>query len=1345
MYKKTFKQKLTSSLLVFLLMFQTVIGVFAPLNFSVEAPFIESQEASAAASWYGTAGWGYRKKITIDHDKVANSNQTNFPVLINRIDEDWRTVANNGKVGQDDGGDFLFTSSDGQTKLSHEIEKYTITTGELVAWVKIPTLSYSADTEIYLYYGNASCADQWDASGGTWDSNFKLVQHLQEDPSTGAPQMIDSTNLSNDGTSAGTMLTEDQAAGQIDGSLEFDGTDDYVAVADVASLDFGTSDFTISAWVYSNGYFNQGSAWNSIVSKGALSGTPTEFYGFFIDSSNKINFVIIDDNYNIIGPDISNGWHHLVGYRSGNNTYLYVDGAYIGTSVVSGSVGGVDSFYVGRDGGLVRPFNGSIDEVRISSTARSADWIATEYNNQSDPSNFYDLGIEDTLNMDHLIITGSTSQTAGTEQTVTITAKDSGGTTITAYEGDKIITFSGATNAPDGTVPTASDKDSADINFTNSTTITFTNGVATSSMKLYKNENAEIEVDDGLYNSDGVDNDLNVAVAGAVLDNFTVEAPANANSGTTFSTTITSRDEFNNTTKIVSGNTTLAVNTGSLDPTNPMILAQGEFTDDGIWTGNLTITDITEQPAVTLSATNGIPTGNDSISVLGIPNDPTGCGASRVSDTNFTVSWSDNSTVETGYRIERSADDGAWTQIVEYTVGSPGDNNSYSDTTTSADHKYEYRVWGYNTSVGDSAGNSTDATEHYTTPDTPSGVAGAWISDGEFTITYTDNAAVEDTHRIERCSNANCDGTYETNLGTFESSPQTDITNLAVNSRYRWRSRSETPDALYSNYGTSNYNYTTPTAPTIGTPGFVDDTHITVNWTDNSDYEDGFRVWVSIDDGVYAEVTAGVNTVGAGIETYSYTSSANHSYKFKITAHTPEGLVSADSAESETVYTTPSVPTIGTPVWVSDNDITVNWTDNSNHEDGFRVWVSEDSGAYTEATAGVNSTASDIQTYSYTSCSFSHNYKFKVQSHLVNNDLTELTNMSGESDTVYTTTDAPTIGTPTADSSTEITWNWTDTSSDEESFRLDFTLGGGTDVEDIASNTETYQTTGLNPNIRYSAHIHSYRADRGESSPSADATIYTLANIPTGLSLTSDSQNQITANYTANSNSAITEYYVENVTAGTNSGWRTSLSWASTSLSCGQEYTFKVKARNGDEVETVFTDTVSIQTQNCGNSLPPSAGNPPSAPAQSDDNSDGEFSVLINNGDEYTNSETVSLKLTAGADTERMAISNNPEFTGASQVAYEENTSWKISNIQYLISNFVYVKFYTKYGVASEVVSDSIILDMVAPIVEATNIEEEYNESEEIIISGITEPNATIAPRLNNEYFSFGTIKANNS
>jgi hypothetical protein len=38
--------------------------------------------------------------------------------------------------------------------------------------------------------------------------------------------------------------------------------------------------------------------------------------------------------------------------------------------------------------------DGIIDELKVSNTARSASWIAAEYNNQNTPGSFYAIGTQ---------------------------------------------------------------------------------------------------------------------------------------------------------------------------------------------------------------------------------------------------------------------------------------------------------------------------------------------------------------------------------------------------------------------------------------------------------------------------------------------------------------------------------------------------------------------------------------------------------------------------------------------------------------------------------------------------------------------------------------------------------------------------------------------------------------------------------------------------------------------------------------------------------------------------------------------------------------------------------------
>src|SRR5438132_733645 len=107
----------------------------------------------------------------------------------------------------------------------------------------------------------------------------------------------------------------------------------------------------------------------------------------------------------------------------------------------------------------------------------------------------------------------TTTPTAGTGDTVTITALDAYGNTATSYTGDHDLTFGGA--ATIGSFhPTVTDKSSVPTNFGTATTITFANGVATATMKLYKAESTSISVTDGTH-TNGAGLGVTVAPASA--------------------------------------------------------------------------------------------------------------------------------------------------------------------------------------------------------------------------------------------------------------------------------------------------------------------------------------------------------------------------------------------------------------------------------------------------------------------------------------------------------------------------------------------------------------------------------------------------------------------------------------------------------------------------------------------------------------------------------------------------------------------------------------------------------------------------------------------------------------
>jgi hypothetical protein len=100
-----------------------------------------------------SSGYSYQRSIVIDHTKVPNTDQADFPFLFNTIDLTLASTANGGHVTSSSGYDIIFsTDPDGLTQLDHELEQYNPATGQVVAWVRIPTLSHTADTVLYVFY-----------------------------------------------------------------------------------------------------------------------------------------------------------------------------------------------------------------------------------------------------------------------------------------------------------------------------------------------------------------------------------------------------------------------------------------------------------------------------------------------------------------------------------------------------------------------------------------------------------------------------------------------------------------------------------------------------------------------------------------------------------------------------------------------------------------------------------------------------------------------------------------------------------------------------------------------------------------------------------------------------------------------------------------------------------------------------------------------------------------------------------------------------------------------------------------------------------------------------------------
>lgn len=174
------------------------------------------------------SGYTQRLKGHINASEVyGTSDLSNYPALLSFTATQLRHTSSAGFVENINGYDIVFTAADGSTLLSHQIEEYDPTTGEITFWVRFPTVSPTTDTEFYVYFGNSSISTD-PSSTNVWDSNYKMVLHMNES-SAGPTTIFDASGNGTDGSDNGTI----SAAG-LGGSnaRNFNNTSDRIVIAD---------------------------------------------------------------------------------------------------------------------------------------------------------------------------------------------------------------------------------------------------------------------------------------------------------------------------------------------------------------------------------------------------------------------------------------------------------------------------------------------------------------------------------------------------------------------------------------------------------------------------------------------------------------------------------------------------------------------------------------------------------------------------------------------------------------------------------------------------------------------------------------------------------------------------------------------------------------------------------------------------------------------------------------------------------------------------------------------------------------------------------------------------------
>ena len=177
--------------------------------------------------------------------------------------------------------------------------------------------------------------------------------------------------------------------GQVSGALDFDGTDDYIAVADTDAGDVGDSeDFSLSIWFYRD----TATTWDTLINKRtSLSAADAGYSLILSDSLDTVVFEVSDgvDEYVLYSGTTftTPGWHHAVitwDQDTESNIQIYVDGIVDSTSrggtlANIGSLANALSLYIGSQGAASHHFDGKLDEARMYDRALSAEDVRSLY------------------------------------------------------------------------------------------------------------------------------------------------------------------------------------------------------------------------------------------------------------------------------------------------------------------------------------------------------------------------------------------------------------------------------------------------------------------------------------------------------------------------------------------------------------------------------------------------------------------------------------------------------------------------------------------------------------------------------------------------------------------------------------------------------------------------------------------------------------------------------------------------------------------------------------------------------------------------------------------------------
>ncbi len=368
------------------------------------------------------------------------------------------------------------------------------------------------------------------------------------------------------------------------------------------------------------------------------------------------------------------------------------------------------------------------------------------------------------------------------------------------------------------------------------------------------------------------------------------------------------------------------------------------------------------------SIVGGLTYANDYVNVH--PDNPTNLTAVPVSASAIDLAWTGDSNAY-GYRIERKTDTTNWVQVHDNADAA----TTYHDTGLHHKTKYYYRVIAY-ADEDSNYSNTANATTLNEIPVAPTGLNAVAQDDSHIQLTWIDNSDNENNFVIQRSQG---DNQHFADVKTADPNTTTwTDTNLTKKTIYYYRVKSvnEIGPSVWSNEAHDTTKDTKPNDPTGLVANALSYNHVHLTWNDNSNNEDYFRIERQNAQGGWDVIgTSPADTTQ--FDDYRVIGNSSYIYQVFAVNNGGDSLHPAGPATANTpAPPIPNAPSSVQAQGLSQTQMLVTWTDNSDCEDQFIIQRSPNGST---DWAEVGTTTANVTTFTDSSLAASTTYWYRVR------------------------------------------------------------------------------------------------------------------------------------------------------------------------------------------------------------------------------------------------------------------------------------------------------------------------------------------------------------------------------